>query len=109
MYCCFQDAHNCLLDFDKNTSFFAVYDGHGGCEVAEYCSRNLPQFIKKIKAYEQDDIVQALVDGFIAFDDTIATEEVREKLRDLEEEMESLRKSDTEDGELCAFSHSIWP
>ena len=29
---CFQDAHNCIPDFDKETStaMFAVYDGHGG-------------------------------------------------------------------------------
>lgn len=26
----FQDAHNCIADFDENSSFFAVYDGHGG-------------------------------------------------------------------------------
>ena len=27
-----KDAHNSIIDFDKdtNTSFFAVYDGHGG-------------------------------------------------------------------------------
>jgi serine/threonine protein phosphatase PrpC len=27
-----QDAHNSIVDFDlgTNTSFFAVYDGHGG-------------------------------------------------------------------------------
>lgn len=28
----FQDAHNCLPDFEegKDGAFFAVYDGHGG-------------------------------------------------------------------------------
>ena len=28
----FQDAHNCIPVFDEktNSSFFAVYDGHGG-------------------------------------------------------------------------------
>ena len=26
----FQDAHTCLLDFDKSATLFAVYDGHGG-------------------------------------------------------------------------------
>lgn len=28
-----EDAHNCILDFDKDCSLFAVYDGHGGSEV----------------------------------------------------------------------------
>jgi serine/threonine protein phosphatase PrpC len=29
---CEKDAHNAILDYDKEnkTSFFAVYDGHGG-------------------------------------------------------------------------------
>ena len=27
---CLQDAHNCILEFDEETSMFAVYDGHGG-------------------------------------------------------------------------------
>lgn len=28
-----QDAHNTILNYDKDTSFFAVYDGHGGEET----------------------------------------------------------------------------
>lgn len=28
-----QDAHNCILEFDEETSMFAVYDGHGGNTV----------------------------------------------------------------------------
>lgn len=26
----FQDAHNCIPEFDEETAMFAVYDGHGG-------------------------------------------------------------------------------
>uniref|UniRef100_A0A915KUI8 PPM-type phosphatase domain-containing protein n=1 Tax=Romanomermis culicivorax TaxID=13658 RepID=A0A915KUI8_ROMCU len=25
-----EDDHNCILNFDKDVSFFAIYDGHGG-------------------------------------------------------------------------------
>lgn len=28
-----KDAHNSIIDFDSNTSFFAVYDGHGGSSI----------------------------------------------------------------------------
>lgn len=78
-----EDAHNCLLDFDTNTSFFAVYDGHGGREVAIHCSQKLPDFIKALDAYQKGDIKEALVDGFLGFDATIATPEVVEILKEL--------------------------
>ncbi|KAJ8976988.1 hypothetical protein NQ317_013989 [Molorchus minor] len=54
-----EDAHNCILDFDTDTSYFAVYDGHGGHEVAQYCAQKLPQFIKDLQAYKDDDIIIA--------------------------------------------------
>ncbi|KQJ99482.1 probable protein phosphatase 2C 21 isoform X2 [Brachypodium distachyon] len=36
-----EDAHAAILDLDgsQSTSFFGVYDGHGGGEVALYCAR----------------------------------------------------------------------
>ncbi|KAG8330325.1 Protein phosphatase 1G [Homalodisca vitripennis] len=71
-----EDAHNCILDFDKNASLFAVYDGHGGHEVAEYCSKNLPDFIKKTENYTKGEFEQALKDAFLGFDATLATPEV---------------------------------
>lgn len=33
MFWVLQDAHNCILEFDEETSMFAVYDGHGGNTV----------------------------------------------------------------------------
>lgn len=78
-----QDAHNCCIDFDENVSLFAVYDGHGGHEVAMYCARNLPDFIKQTEAYKKDDIRQALIDAFLGFDDTLTKPEVISVLKEL--------------------------
>ncbi|XP_074036342.1 probable protein phosphatase CG10417 isoform X2 [Leptinotarsa decemlineata] len=78
-----EDAHNCVLDFDKSTSFFAVYDGHGGHEVAQYCSEKLPQYIKDTSAYKENDLERALIDGFLGFDQTITSPEVIETLTKL--------------------------
>lgn len=62
---------------------FAVYDGHGGAEVAEYCAKNLPDFIKNTEAYKNGQLMQALVDAFLGFDATLATPEVMKVLKEL--------------------------
>lgn len=96
----FQDAHNCILDFDDKdgpTAFFAVYDGHGGSEVAEYCSLKLPAFLKLTEAYKNGDIDQALKDTFINFDQTLLKPEVIAELKDLAKKNPDYEGSDEED------------
>lgn len=78
-----EDAHNCILSYDEKTSFFAVYDGHGGAEVAQYCSLHLPTFLKKLQSYKAKDFEQALKDAFIGFDATLLDDKVIEELKRL--------------------------
>lgn len=94
-----EDAHNTILDFDVNTSFFAVYDGHGGAEVATYCSQNLPDYIKNTDAYKNGELIKALEDAFLGFDATIATKEVMDILKELAGEINPPGPSDNEDSE----------
>uniref|UniRef100_A0A674M8T3 Protein phosphatase 1G n=1 Tax=Takifugu rubripes TaxID=31033 RepID=A0A674M8T3_TAKRU len=75
-----EDAHNCILDFDEDTAMFAVYDGHGGEEVALYCSKYLPDIIKEQKTYKDRKLQKALEDAFLAIDSRITTEEVIKEL-----------------------------
>lgn len=76
----FQDAHNCVLNFDKETSLFAVYDGHGGADVAIYSSLHLPDAIKQTESYAKGDYSQALKDAFLEFDATLITDKVVKEL-----------------------------
>lgn len=48
-----EDAHTQLLslDNDKNSAFFAVYDGHGGHKVAEYAGFHLHEKIFNQSCY----------------------------------------------------------
>ncbi|CAK1581804.1 unnamed protein product [Parnassius mnemosyne] len=94
-----EDSHNTILDYDVNTSFFAVYDGHGGAEVATYCSQNLPDYIKKSEAYKRGDLVNALTEAFLGFDATIATKEVMDILKELAGEINPPGPSDNEESE----------
>ncbi|KAH8234576.1 hypothetical protein KR032_012196, partial [Drosophila birchii] len=66
-----EDAHNSILNFNKNTSFFAVYDGHGGAEVAQYCADKLPEFLKNLESYKNGHFEMALKDAFLGFDKTL--------------------------------------
>ncbi|CAD7015067.1 probable protein phosphatase CG10417 [Ceratitis capitata] len=76
-----EDAHNSILNFDVNTSFFAVYDGHGGAEVATYCADKLPQFLKELAAYKDEAFEKALKEAFLGFDKTLLEPQVVDILK----------------------------
>ncbi|BHF82896.1 Protein phosphatase 1G [Sparganum proliferum] len=79
-----EDAHNCLLDFDpkRKAAYFAVYDGHGGAEVAKYCAANLPDFVREQSAYIEEPVNPStlLKNAFVDFDSTLVSPEVKSKL-----------------------------
>lgn len=56
-----EDSHTHILSLpdDPDTSFFAVYDGHGGASVAQYAGKHLHKFIVKRPEYH-DNISNAL-------------------------------------------------
>uniref|UniRef100_A0A0N5AK03 protein-serine/threonine phosphatase n=1 Tax=Syphacia muris TaxID=451379 RepID=A0A0N5AK03_9BILA len=66
-----EDAHNCILDFTENCSLFAVYDGHGGCEVAQYTALHLPCLLKEKGAWKSGDYAKAIEEAFLEFDDIL--------------------------------------
>lgn len=76
-----EDAHNAILDFDEKTSLFAVYDGHGGAEIALYCSRYLPDFLKKLDSYRDGRFEDALKEGFLQFDSLLLESNVKKVLQ----------------------------
>ncbi|XP_076368076.1 protein phosphatase 1G [Tachypleus tridentatus] len=76
-----EDAHNCIINYDENTSFFAVYDGHGGAEVAKYCSMHFPEYLRSVPEYSNGNIAHALEDAFLKFDATLTEPEVVSELK----------------------------
>lgn len=54
-----------------------MYDGHGGSEVAQYCSTHLPQFLRNLPSYsDNSDLSQTLKQLFLDFDASLTTAEV---------------------------------
>lgn len=69
-------------------SLFAVYDGHGGAEVAQYAAENLPALVKN-DLYKEGSYVDALIKAYLEFDDSLITQPVLEKLYNLRKASES--------------------
>lgn len=78
-----EDAHTQLLSFnnDKQSAFFAVYDGHGGPKVAEYAGNHLHQKILNNISFKEGQIADSMRKGFMGIDqDMLADEDMREEL-----------------------------
>lgn len=76
-----EDAHNAILNYDDYSSLFAVYDGHGGHEVAIYTAKKLPNYIKSRKDYRMGNIEDGLINAFLEFDKTLTEREIVRELR----------------------------
>jgi len=98
-----EDAHNNLLEYGPGKSLFAVYDGHGGHEVAEYCSQFLPDYIKQNADFLAGNYEKALEDCFIGFDATLVDRKVVEKLKEIAgtENKEEEEQEEMEINHLC--------
>ncbi|EFE40657.1 Protein phosphatase 2C, putative [Trichophyton verrucosum HKI 0517] len=59
---------------DKRLSFFGVYDGHGGEQMALYAGENVHRIVARQESFARGDIEQALRDGFLATDRAILEE-----------------------------------
>lgn len=90
------------MNFGNKTAFFAVYDGHGGSEVAEYCSMKLPQFLQELESFKSGNFEQALREAFIGFDATLLEEKVIEELRILARKNPDYDESENEDDDETA-------
>lgn len=64
-----EDAHAAYPDLDDSTSFFGVYDGHGGKVVAKFCAKFLHQQVLKNEAYAAGDIGTSVQKAFFRMDE----------------------------------------
>ena len=63
-----EDAHISIADFETGFSLFAVFDGHGGCEVAKYCERHFINLLKSDDQFKAENYEQALINVFVKID-----------------------------------------
>eukprot|EP00440_Ansanella_granifera_P039301 gb/GFBE01042637.1/.p1 GENE.gb/GFBE01042637.1/~~gb/GFBE01042637.1/.p1 ORF type:complete len:399 (+),score=98.90 gb/GFBE01042637.1/:1-1197(+) len=80
-----EDAHVTLTDLGeqlKGTAMFAVFDGHGGKEVAKFCERHMPSELLSI-CEQTSDPGTLLTNGFHRMDDMLRAPEYLEELQEL--------------------------
>ncbi|OIW21440.1 hypothetical protein TanjilG_03540 [Lupinus angustifolius] len=64
-----EDAHAAHLNLAPSTSFFGVYDGHGGNVVAKFCAKYLHQQVLKSEEYIAGDVAASLQKAFFRMDE----------------------------------------
>ena len=57
--------------FDEEISLFAIFDGHGGSEVSEFCAKNFGNTLKSNAYYVKGKYRQALEQTFLKMDDML--------------------------------------
>ncbi|KAJ6428256.1 hypothetical protein OIU84_023638 [Salix udensis] len=62
-----EDAHAAYPNLDSLTSFFGVYDGHGGQAVAKFCSKYLHEQVLKQESYLSGDLDTSLQKAFLRY------------------------------------------
>lgn len=66
-----EDAHVCTSSFgnEAGVSFFAVFDGHCGAQVARFCGRHVVEEILSTKAYKEKHYAEAMRQSFLGLDE----------------------------------------
>ncbi len=78
-----EDSHTHILSLaeDREASFFAVYDGHGGAKVAQYAAKNLHKKICLHPLYKKGLIEEAIRLSFLELDsDMLNDDNMRDEL-----------------------------
>ena len=79
-----EDAEITQAVFTPNSSLFAVFDGHGGTEVAKYCEKYFGDELKKNKKFStESNIEEALKETFLKMDQMLFTPEAQAELKTL--------------------------
>lgn len=79
-----EDAHIHALDIGDGNSLFAVFDGHGGEQVAMFCEKYFAEYLMANEEYKCKNYQKALEETFVELDYLLLSEEGQEKLKDIQ-------------------------
>ncbi len=68
-----EDDHILMPCFKDEVALFAIFDGHGGPEVAKYCSLKFASFLKQNDNFQQENYKKSLEEIFLKIDENLKT------------------------------------
>lgn len=84
-----EDAHIDTLNVKDGVHLFAVFDGHGGPEVAKFCALNFVPHLKQNKNFQEGKYKEALEEIFLKMDEILLSAEGEKQLRQWKRDSES--------------------
>ena len=85
-----EDADIAMADFDDGVALFAVFDGHGGAEVAKFCGKYFPIELKKNESYLKKKYKQALEETFLKMDEILLSDKGMDLLKEFRADNEMM-------------------
>ena len=76
-----EDTHIAELNIGDGNSLFAVFDGHGGREVAKFTQNHFTKNLVGCQAYKHKNYKLALENTFLKMDKLLLTEKGKQELR----------------------------
>lgn len=78
-----EDSHISNGEIDTDAALFAVFDGHGGAEVAKFCSKHFVNELKNTAEYKEGKYEAALKRAFLKMDEILVSPEGQKILKGL--------------------------
>ena len=66
-----EDAHITQLNLTESISLFAVFDGHGGPEVAKFCAKYFNKHLLENENFKKGNYKEALEENFLKMDEIL--------------------------------------
>lgn len=88
-----EDAHICHPNLTPGVHLFAVFDGHGGREVARFCALKFGDTLKANKKFGEARYGEALQETFLAMDRMLEEPGAQQELQGLKNDAESAMQS----------------
>lgn len=77
-----EDAHISEHSLADGICLFAVFDGHGGPEVAKFCSKYFPKYLKENQYFITGNYKTALEETFLKMDELLMSDEGSDLLKE---------------------------